>query len=278
MSTTAASPASSTALVTGASAGLGAEFARLLAADGCDLVLVARRRERLQSLADSLTSAHGIRVHVIAADLGVHDGPARVIDEVQRLGIDIDCLINNAGFGSTGPFTEADAARELQMVQLNVTAIVALTSAFLPGMIARKRGRVLTVGSTAGFQPGPFMATYYASKAFANSFTEALAHELRGTGVTATVSCPGATATEFAGIAGNDTSRLFKTGAATAESVAREAYNAMKVGSAMIVHGLKNKLGVQLLRVSPRAAVRAVSSSLNQTPDAAPPRTPSSRT
>jgi hypothetical protein len=255
-----------TALVTGASAGLGTEFARLFAADKHDLVLVARRRERLDELAKDLRARHGVRVEVIALDLGTPDAAARLCAELDKLGVTIDFLVNNAGFGSTGAFVELDAARELQMIHLNITTLVALTRALLPGMVARKRGRVLNIGSTAGFQPGPFMATYYASKAFVNSFTEALWYELKGTGVTATVSCPGATATEFAGAAGNESSRLFRMGAASAAEVARQAYRAMHAGKPMIVHGLKNKLAMLSLRFSPRAAVRAVAAALNKDP------------
>ncbi|HKC60716.1 MAG TPA: SDR family NAD(P)-dependent oxidoreductase, partial [Myxococcales bacterium] len=156
------------------------------------------------------------------------------------------------------------------MIQVNVTALVTLTRAFLPGMVARRRGRILNVGSTAGFPPGPFMAVYYASKAFVNSFTEALWYELRGTGVTATVSCPGATATEFAAVAGNSRSLLFRLGAASPATVARQGYRAMMNGKAMVVHGLKNKLTVQSLRISPRALARAVAASLNPRPAANP--------
>jgi short-subunit dehydrogenase len=150
------------------------------------------------------------------------------------------------------------------MVQVNVTALVELTRLLLPAMLARKRGRILNIGSTAGFQPGPFMATYYATKAFVNSFTEALAYELKGTGVTATLSCPGATETEFAGHAGNAESLLFRLGAADSLSVAREAYAAMMAGRSRIVHGFTNRLGVQAVRIGPKAAVLAVTARLNR--------------
>ena len=255
-----------TALITGASAGLGLEYAKLFAADGHDVVLVARRRDRLEALATQLGQAHGTKAHIVAADLAGADGPRRVIDELQRMGLEIDFLVNNAGFGTSGVFSEMDLARELEMIQVNVVSLVSLTRALLPRMIARKGGRILNVGSTAGFQPGPFMAVYYASKAFVNSFTEALWYELRGTGVTATVSCPGATATEFAAVAGNDRSRLFKMGAASPASVAREGYRAMIAGKPIVVHGIRNKFGVQLLRVSPRGAIRAVAAALNPAP------------
>ncbi len=245
-----------TALITGASAGLGAEYAKLFAADKHDLVLVARRRDRLEALARELQ------------DLAARDGASRVVDEVGRLGLEIEFLVNNAGFGTSGAFVELDVGRELEMIQVNVAALVTLTRAFLPGMVARRRGRILNVGSTAGFPPGPFMAVYYASKAFVNSFTEALWYELRGTGVTATVSCPGATATEFAAVAGNSRSLLFRLGAASPATVARQGYRAMMNGKAMVVHGLKNKLTVQSLRISPRALARAVAASLNPRPAA----------
>src|SRR5256884_6301337 len=254
------------ALITGASAGLGLEYAKLFATDGLDVVLVARRRDRLEALAKELEGKHRVRAHVIAADLGSADGPGRVLEDLRRIGLEVAFLVNNAGFGTSGAFAEIDADRELEMIQVNVVSLVSLTRALLPPMIARKNGRILNIGSTAGFQLGPFMAAYYASKAFVNSFTEALSYELRGTGVTATVSCPGATATEFAAVAGNERSRLFRMGAASPQAVAKERYRAMMAGRPMVVHGLKNKLAVQALRVSPRAAVRVVAASLNPAP------------
>lgn len=261
----------SAALITGASSGLGAEYARLFGADGHEVVLVARRRDRLEALAKELEARRGLRAHVIAADLAAPAGPARVVDEVDRLGVEIEFLVNNAGFGASGAFAESELARQLEMLHVNVIALVALTRAFLPGMLARRRGRILNVGSTAGFVPGPYMAVYYASKAFVNSFTEALWYELRDTGVTATASCPGATATEFAAVAGNERSLLFRLGAAPVATVAREGYRAMMRGRPLIVHGLKNKLTIQSLRVSPRAAIRAVAASFNPAPGAARP-------
>lgn len=253
-----------TALITGASAGLGSEFAKLFAADKHDLLLVARRRDRLDALAQELSAAHGVKAHVVAADLMEPSAPQAILDEVTRLGLEVEFLVNNAGFGSNGPFWELDAARERGMIEVNITALVVLTRALLPAMVKRRRGRVLNIGSTAGFQPGPYMAGYYASKAFVNGFTEALAYELKGTGVTATVSCPGATATEFAAVAGNDKSKLFKAGAMTAPEVAAEAYRAMHDGQPMIVHGLKNKLSAWSVGFSPRAIVTAIAASLNK--------------
>lgn len=253
------------ALITGASAGIGRELARLAAKDGLGLVLVARRRAELDQLAAELGRAHGVECLVVPADLADPRAAADIAEAVRAAEIDLELVVNNAGFGSNGPFTEQELARELGMIQVNVTSLVELTHRLLPSMLARRRGAVLNVGSTAGFQPGPFMATYYATKAFVNSFTEALAFELKGTGVTATLSCPGATATEFAQIAGNDRSALFQMGGvADAPTVAREAYEAARAGRAVVIHGLKNKAGVQALRLSPRAVVTALAAKLNR--------------
>jgi len=260
-----------TALVTGASAGLGLELARLFAADGHDVVLVARRRDKLEELAGELQKDHaGVRAHVVAEDLADPGAPERIRSALAERAIDVEFLVNNAGFGNSGAFAEGDLARVLGMIQVNVTALVHLTRLELPAMIARGSGRILNLGSTAGFQPGPFMAGYYASKAFVNSFTEALSFELRGTGVTATVSCPGPTLTEFGKVAGNAESRLFKMGAMGAREVALHAYRAMMRGRPMAIPGLRNKLGVQLLRIGPRASVRRVTAAFNRLEMGAP--------
>jgi len=260
---------SKTALVTGASVGLGAEFSKLFAADGHDLVLVARRRENLETLAGELEKRHGVRAVVMPEDLTDPGAPERIAKSLRQQGIDVEFLVNNAGFGTSGPFAKADLARELAMVSVNVTTLVHLTRLLLPPMIARNSGRILNIGSTAGFVPGPFMAGYYASKAFVNSFTQALAYELRGTGVTATVSCPGATLTEFAKVAGNDKSRLFQASAMGAAEVAADGYRAMMRGRAMAVVGTRNKLAMHSLRMAPRAMVVAMAASLNKTEEPA---------
>jgi len=254
-----------TALITGASAGLGLEYARLFALDGHDLVLVARRKDKLEALARELEKAHGIRAHVVAEDLTDAGAPQRIFDRLASEKVEVAFLVNNAAFGSQGRFAELDAAREVDMVQVNIRALVHLTRLFLPGMIARKFGHVLNIGSTAGFVPGPYMATYYASKAFVLSFTEALAYECKGTGVRVTVSCPGATATEFAAVAGNDKTRLFQQGqVADAASVARHGYRAMHRGKTIAVPGLLNKLVALSPRLGPRALARAVTAYLNR--------------
>lgn len=252
-----------TALITGASMGIGRELALLFAQDKHDLVLVARSEDKLRSLAAELSSQHSIRAEVIAADLVDPSAPARIFEEVERRGLTVDALVNNAGFGSNGPFVELEPRHELEMVQVNITALLHLTRLFLPGMVARGRGRVLNIASTAGFQPGPGMATYYASKAFVLSFSEALAYELKGRGVTVTAHCPGATATEFSRRASNDRSLLFKLGAASAPSVARHAYRAMSRGRAVAVHGLLNWLTAMVVRFIPRPIVRAAAARMN---------------
>jgi short-subunit dehydrogenase len=253
------------ALITGASSGLGAEFARLFAADGHDLAVVARRRDRLEALAAELSSKYGVTTHVIVADLADPHGVAQTVGEAERLGLVITYLVNNAGFGSKGAFVDLEPARELAMVSLNAAAPLALTRAFLPAMVGRRSGRILMVSSAAGFQPGPYMATYYATKAFLSSFSEALGCELRGTGVTLTLSCPGVTATEFAAVAGSQRGRLGRlVHAAPAAAVAHEAYEAMMAGKPLVVHGRANRAGVQLLRLAPRAAVRAAIAFLNR--------------
>ena len=253
-----------TALVTGASSGLGLELARLFARDGHDLVVVARRRDHLEALATRLAAEHGVAARIIAEDLGDPIAPRRIFEELRERRIDVEFLVNSAGFGMNGPFAAADLGRALAMVQVNIASLMHLSHLLLPGMLARRSGRILNIGSTAGFQPGPGMAVYYASKAFVNSFTEALGHELRGTGVTATVSCPGATATEFGRIAGNEESRLFHLGTTSAMEVATHAYRAMMAGKAMALPGWRAKLGLQMLRFGTRATIRGVTARLNQ--------------
>jgi uncharacterized protein len=256
-----------TALITGASAGLGRELARLFAADGHDVILVARRREQLEALATELAAEKGVAARVIAEDLGEPSAPERILYELQRANIEVEFLVNSAGFGTNGPFADSDFIRELAMVQVNVTSVVHMTRLFLPDMIARRSGRILNLGSTAGFQPGPYMAVYYASKAFVNSFTEALAYELKGTGVTATVCCPSATETEFGAVAGSAQSRLFRLGTTSAPDVARHAYRAMMAGKPISVPGWRAKIGLQLLRFGTRGMTRAVTARLNQAPE-----------
>jgi short-subunit dehydrogenase len=266
-----------TALITGASSGLGLELARLFARDGHDLVVVARRRDHLEALATRLAAEHGVAARIIAEDLADPIAPRRIFEELGERRLTPEFLVNSAGFGTSGPFAASDLGRELAMVQVNVTSLMHLTRLFVPGMIARGSGRILNLGSTAGFQAGPGMAVYYATKAFVNSFTEALGYELRGTGVTATVACPGATATEFGKVAGTEQSRLFHLGTTSPEFVARHAYRAMMAGKPMSLPGWRAKLGLQMLRIGSRGQVRGVTARLNQIEPPAPRKTISDR-
>jgi len=249
---------SGTALITGASMGIGRELARVFAAHGHSLVLVARGQERLQALADELTAVHKVRVTVRPEDLTDPSVPERLLQDLSREGIEIDYLVNNAGFGSTGPFLDADVRRELDMIQVNVTALTHLTYVFARPMAERGHGGILNIASIAAFQPGPNMAVYYATKGYVLSFTEALAEELSATGVRVTVYCPGPVATEFARTAGNADSVLFRLGAVEPGVVARDAYAALMKGKVLAIHGFRNWLGVQLVRLSPRLLVRKV--------------------
>lgn len=251
------------AVITGASMGIGLELAKLAAADGHDLVLIARSQDRLAALAAELRSAHGVSATVVPADLTDPAAPARVAEVIDAAGLAPDVLVNCAGFGSSGLYWQSDRARELGMIQVNVTAVADLTHRLLGGMVDRKRGRVLNVASTAGFVPGPKMATYYATKAFVVSFTEALAHELRGTGVTATALCPGPVATAFSKVAGNDQSILFKVAVDRPERVAMIGWKAMKRGRAVVVTGWTNQLAALGVRFSPRVVARAMAGLLN---------------
>jgi short-subunit dehydrogenase len=255
------------AVITGASAGLGAEYARLFAADGHLVALVARREDRLRDLAAELASAYGIEVHLIAQDIGTADGCTKVYESVKRWGRPVGFLVNNAGFGNNGLFWENDLATELGQIRVNIAALTELTHRFLPGMIAAGRGRVLNIASTAGFLPGPYMATYFATKAYVLSFTEALAYELRGTGVTATAHCPGPTATEFASVAGVMGSRLFNK-TAQARACALHGYAAMLAGRPVAIHGIHNTLTALSARISPHSVAMAIAAKLNRTPSA----------
>jgi len=255
--------ATQTALITGASAGIGRELARQLARDMTGIVLVARRRERLDQLADELRQKFGSQTRVIAADLADPSAPPRIIDELQAAGIQVDVLINNAGFGAAGPFCQSDLEQQLAMLQVNVRALTHLTRLVLPGMIQRRQGGIINVGSTAGFQPGPYMAVYYATKAYVLSFSEALAEELRGTGVRVTCLAPGATATEFASAAQMEDSLLFRLGAMNAAEVAQQGYAGFRRGKTLVVPGARNKFGAFAVRFVPRAWVRKLTKRLS---------------
>jgi short-subunit dehydrogenase len=253
--------AQGTALVTGASAGLGAEFAKLCAADGYDVVLAARSPERLAELAAGLAKTYGVQARPLVADLASPAAPSEIFDQVS--GSPVDILINNAGFGVRGPFAETDWARESSLMQVNMVALAHLTKLFLPDMLRRRSGRILNLASTAAFVPGPFMALYYASKAFVLSFSEALATEVQGTGVTVTVLSPGPTRTEFAQAAGITDSNLFHGSTMGAAEVARIGYRAMMAGKSSVIAGARNRWMIRGTRLVPRSFVAAQTRKLN---------------
>jgi hypothetical protein len=239
-------------LITGASAGLGAEFARQCARRGEALILVARRRERLEALAAQVGGAQ-----VIAADLEAPGAAAKLMAELQVEGFHVDTLINNAGFGLAGRFDRLPAERQTAMIDLNVRLLTELCRLVVPGMVERGRGGILNVASTAAFQAGPHMAVYYASKAFVLSLTEALHQELKRTGVKVSALCPGPTQTEFFHVAGAADSRLAKMGG-DAVSVVREGLKGLERNRAIVIPGLRNRVGAQANRFLPRAAMRRI--------------------
>lgn len=244
------------ALITGASAGIGKELARKFAAGGYDLILTARRADDLRLLAYDLSKDCGASCYSIPADLSDPAAPQHLFDDAEARGLTVDVLVNNAGFGVYGPFAEADAARLMNMVQVNVAALTHLTHLFLPGMVQRGRGRVLNVASTAAFQPGPLMAGYYATKAYVLSLSEALSEEVRGTGVTVTCLCPGPTRTEFVGAAGMEGVAIFDSPAVMdAAAVAEDGYRGTLRGRRVVVPGTVNAIGTFAVRFVPRFAL-----------------------
>ena len=253
-------------LVTGASSGIGLELARCFAAEGCRLILVARKGIALESLADELRKAHKIQAQVFTADLAQPETPPRLLAHLHSAGIKVDVLVNNAGFGAQGQFSELPLQRQLDMLQVNVTSLVHLTGLMLPGMIERRRGSVLNVASTAAFQPGPGMAIYYATKAFVLSFTEALAEELSGTALKVSALCPGPTTTNFGAAAGGRFRPIAGKVAMSAASVARLGHRAFRRGRVVAITGFRNQLPAFAVRFAPRAMVRKITRRLNASP------------
>jgi short-subunit dehydrogenase len=253
-----------TALITGASFGIGLEFARIFAREGYNLVLVARSADRLRQLASDLEKNHGTRSLILAIDLTEPGASAYVLDQTARADVQVDVLVNNAGFGQYGLFAENDLEECLRQIQLNVTTLTHLTRLYLPGMIARKSGGILNVASTAAFQPGPLMAVYFATKAYVLHFSEALANETAGTGVTVTCLCPGATVTEFHKRAKATGMRLLKMGALDARTVAEDGYRGLMDGKPVVISGFKNWLVAQSVRISPRRLVTSIARKIQE--------------
>lgn len=245
-----------TALITGASNGIGLELARIHAAKGDHLILVARSVSKLTEIKSDLEKQHRIQVHVIAKDLSAPNAAQEVYDETTRLGLTVDYLINNAGFGDFGMFTNTDWNKEQQMINLNITALTQFTKLYLKDMVRRGKGRVMNVASTAAFQSGPTMAVYFATKAYVLSFSEAVDNEVRDKGVTVTALCPGATESGFQAAAAMEESRLVKgRKLPTSKAVAEYGYKAMMAGKTVAIHGLLNRVMANAVRFLPRALV-----------------------
>jgi hypothetical protein len=249
-------------LITGASSGIGLELARLFARDGNNLVLVARREELLNKIAGELNSDFGVEVEVIAKDLTLEKSPDEIF--IQLKDREIDIVVNNAGFGAVGPFSELDYKRQIDMIKLNIAALTSLTRLFIPRMVEKNSGGILNVGSLAGFQPGPYATIYYATKAFVLSFTEGLKEELKNTNIKITCLAPGPTNTEFGEVSGLDRSFLFKFGTMGAKEVALQGYNGFLNGKTIVIPGFSNKLLPLLVRLSPRFLVRSITAKLNR--------------
>ena len=249
---------SETVLITGASAGIGRELARRFALDGARLILVARREDRLRELAAALLAEGAPEPVVLPWDLGAAGSGERLADHLIQAGLRVDVLVNNAGFGLHDKFVDHGPERLQSMLALNIESLTALAHRLLPEMLERRQGGVLNVASTAAFQPGPGMSAYFASKAYVLSLSEGLHEELRGTGVTCTVLCPGATSTEFLEIAGFPETRAFRLIAQTPEVVARKGHRAFRRGRAVAVSGHLNWLGSLVVRMVPRGVLRRV--------------------
>nr|WP_257992805.1 SDR family oxidoreductase [Bacillus infantis]MCR6613200.1 SDR family oxidoreductase [Bacillus infantis] len=236
-------------LITGATSGLGYDFVKLFAADGYDLILVARDKAKLEEIKRQFPD---LSVLTISRDLSIAGAAKEVFEEVTAAGISIDVLVNNAGFGLMGPFDELDILKQTEMIQLNISALTELTYHFLPGMKNRpNKARILNVASTAAFQPGPLMAVYYATKAYVLSFSEALAEELADTNVTVTTLCPGATKTNFASVANVEKTKMF-SGAMDSREVAHQGYRNLMAGKRVVITGRSNKLGAYAAKFLPR--------------------------
>ena len=253
-----------TALITGASAGLGREFAKIYAREGYDLIVVARSEEKLYKLKDELESIYDCRVRVLPQDLAKPNAAYEIYDYTLKQNITVDALVNNAGFGDFGNFWEVDAARQTELLQVNIVTLVQLTRYFLPGMVERKRGNVLNLSSVAAFSAGPRMSLYYASKEFVRSFSEAVAEETKGTGVTVTALCPGPTATNFEQAAQMKNSHMFSMfKPADAKSVAEAGYRAVQKGKTLRYYGLPTHVVNIATRLLPRSVCRKFMKKVN---------------
>ncbi|MEK6982003.1 MAG: SDR family oxidoreductase [Candidatus Micrarchaeota archaeon] len=242
-----------TVLITGASSGIGYELSKIFAKEGYDLVIVARSSDQLEKVASELRT-HGTNVKIIAKDLSDNNSPQEIFDELSKESINIDILINNAGFGTYGLFADAKLDVELKMIDLNIRTLTHLTKLFLAPMLERKSGKILNVASTAAFQPGPLMAVYYATKAYVLHFSEAIANELKGTGVTVTALCPGPTKSNFTATAKMEKSKISRE-LMDVKEVAEAGYAGLISGKTIVIPGIKNKLLAFSVRLTPRSVV-----------------------
>jgi short-subunit dehydrogenase len=247
-----------TVLITGASSGIGLELARCFAAEGSRLVLVARNKDALTQLAEELRQKHKVEVIVLPADLSLSEAPKQIFESLAAQKVSVDVLVNNAGFGLHGKFLEMPLSRQLEIIKVNVNALVELTGLFLPEMVQRRAGGILNVGSVAGFVPGPNLAIYYASKAFVQSFSEALAEELDGTGVSVTILCPGPTETNFGTVARGEKKRVVQSKKMAAREVAQIGHRAFRAKKVICVPGLPNRALIAITRFAPRSTVRRI--------------------
>ena len=241
-----------TVLITGASSGIGRQLARQFASDGANLVLIARTAARLGELAVELAATYGVRAQVVPSDLSRPAGPAQIAQALAQRHVEVDVLVNNAGFGALGRVAGIGVERQLEMIEVNVAALTRLTALLLPGMLERRCGAILNVASTAAFQAGPNQAVYFATKAYVLSFTQALAEEVRGSGVRVCCLAPGPTDTPGAALAGMEGTRLFRWGAMDAGRVARAGHRGLRQGKGLVVPGLRNRILVFSVRLLPR--------------------------
>lgn len=247
-----------TVLITGASGGIGKELAILFAKDGFDLVLVARSIDNLIKVKNEIESMSNVKIHLFSKDLSKEEEIVSLEKELNAEDIQVDYLVNNAGFGLFGEFAATNLDEELNMIDLNIRTVTHLTKLFLKGMIERNKGGVMNIASTAAFQPGPLMAVYYATKSYVLSFTEALSNEMKGTNIKVTAVCPGATETDFGKRANMHESNLFQSGVGNVKDVAKVAYNGFKDGKTIVIPGMTNKLLANSVRFMPRKLVTNV--------------------
>jgi len=245
-----------TALITGASSGIGKEFARIHASKGADLVLIARRKNKLEQLKQELESIYGIKVEIIIKDLSYINAAQEIYDEVIQKGIQIEYLINNAGYGALGKFHELDLNRQVSMINLNITVLTVLTRLFLPDFVKRNSGKILNTSSTASFMPGPLQAVYFATKAYVTFFSNALSEELHDTNITVTNLMPGATESEFGATSGMDKTEMFQK-TVSSQSVAQDGYDGMMNGKIDVISGLKpmQKVMMTMIPFTPKKMI-----------------------